>query len=89
MQTRRGNYEGTMDINNLVADIMSAANASDIENAANVGPAPANPPVPAQAHFTLLPARAIADVIDYSLSEGIKIYIKATSALPNIFDLSP
>ena len=39
--------------------------------------------------FALLPARAIADVIDYSSSDGIKIYIKATSALPNLFDLSP
>ena len=68
---------------------MSAANASDIANAANVGPAPANPPVPAQALFALLPARAITDVINYSLSEGIKIYIKETSALPNLFNLSP
>ena len=78
-----------MDINNLVSDIMAASNASYIANAKNSGPAPANQPVPAQALFALLPDRAITDVIDYYSSEVIKIYINATSTLPNLFDLSP
>ena len=49
---------------------------------------PGEPTCASTGTFSLSPSRVIADVIDCSSSDRMKIYIKSTSTIPNLFDLS-
>jgi hypothetical protein len=64
---------------------IAPGDAAGLQPEANVPPGVVVPPL-APSIFALSPARATLGVLDYSLAAHVKLYHKATAALPIIFD---